>query len=149
VKLAGLGALVMPLIVLVFMAIAVSVHAGRIGPENAGPHGFTEILYALTSQGNNNGSAFGGLTGNTPFYNVIGLIDMLIGRVGIMIPALAIGGSLAAKNIVPAGLGPFRTDNTMFVGLTIGVIIIIGGLTFFPAVALGPILEQLLHGRFF
>jgi K+-transporting ATPase ATPase A chain len=149
VKLAGLGALVMPLIVLVFTAIAVSVHAGRIGPLNSGPHGFTEILYALTSQGNNNGSAFGGLTGNTPFYNVIGMIDMVLGRVGIMIPALAIGGSLAAKNIVPAGLGTFRTDNTMFVGLTIGVIVIIGGLTFFPAVALGPVLEELLHGRFF
>ena len=92
VKLAGLGALVMPLIVLVFTAIAVSIHAGRAGPENAGPHGFTEILYGLTSQGNNNGSAFGGLTGNTTFYNVIGAIDMLIGRFGIMIPALALGG---------------------------------------------------------
>jgi K+-transporting ATPase ATPase A chain len=149
IKLAGLGALVMPLIVLIFTAIAVSIHAGRIGPENLGPHGFTEILYGLTSQGNNNGSAFGGLTGNTPFYNVIGGIDMLLGRVGIMIPALAIGGSLAAKNVVPEGLGTFRTDNTMFVGLTIGVIVIIGGLTFFPAVALGPLLEQLAHGRFF
>ena len=80
VKLAGLGALVMPIIVLVFTAIAVSIHAGRAGPVNAGPHGFTEILYALTSQGNNNGSAFGGLTGNTTFYNVIGAVDMLIGR---------------------------------------------------------------------
>jgi potassium-transporting ATPase potassium-binding subunit len=149
VKLAGLGALVMPLIVLVFTAIAVSIHVGRIGPENAGPHGFTEILYGLTSQGNNNGSAFGGLTGNSPFYNVIGGFDMLLGRIGIMIPALAIGGSLASKNVVPAGLGTFRTDNTMFVGLTIGVIIIIGGLTFFPAVALGPVLEALLRGRFF
>ena len=82
--------------------IAVSLHAGRAGPLNAGPHGFTEILYALTSQGNNNGSAFGGLTGNTPFYNVVGGIDMLIGRFGIMIPALALGGVLAAKNVVPA-----------------------------------------------
>ena len=149
IKLAGLGALVMPLIVLIFTAIAVSIHAGRVGPENAGPHGFTEILYALTSQGNNNGSAFDGLTGNTTFYNVIGAIDMLIGRVGIMIPALALGGVLAAKNVVPESLGTFRTDNTMFVGLTIGVIVIIGGLTFFPAVSLGPIVEQLSHGRFF
>jgi K+-transporting ATPase ATPase A chain len=148
VKLAGLGALVMPIIVLVLTAIAVSLHAGRAGPLNAGPHGFTEILYGLTSQGNNNGSAFDGLTGNTTFYNVIGGIDMLIGRVGIMIPALALGGSLAAKNVVPAGLGTFKTDNTMFVGLTIGVIVIIGGLTFFPAVALGPIVEQLTHGFF-
>jgi K+-transporting ATPase ATPase A chain len=149
VKLAGLGALVMPLIVLIFTAIAVSIHAGRAGPLNAGPHGFSEILYGLTSQGNNNGSAFGGLTGNTTFYNVIGAVDMLLGRVGIMIPALALGGSLAAKNVVPESLGTFRTDNGMFVGLTIGVIVIIGGLTFFPAVALGPIVEQLSHGKFF
>ena len=149
VKLAGLGALVMPLIVLIFTAIAVSIHAGRAGPLNAIPHGFTEILYGLTSQGNNNGSAFGGLTGNTTFYNVIGAIDMLLGRVGIMIPALALGGVLAAKPAVAEGLGTFRTDNSMFVGLTIGVIIIIGGLTFFPALALGPIVEQLSHGQFF
>ena len=149
VKLAGLGALVMPIIVLIFTAIAVSLHAGRAGPLNAGPHGFSEILYALTSQGNNNGSAFGGLTGNTDFYNIIGGIDMLIGRFGIMIPALALGGTLAAKNVVPESLGTFRTDNGMFVGLTIGVIVIIGGLTFFPALALGPIVEQLSHGKFF
>ena len=149
VKLAGLAALVMPIIVLVLTAIAVSTHAGRAGPLNAGPHGFSEILYGLTSQGNNNGSAMAGLTGNTPFYNIIGGIDMLIGRFGIMIPALALGGSLAAKNVVPASLGTFRTDNGMFVGLTIGVIVIIGGLTFFPALALGPIVEQLSHGTFF
>jgi K+-transporting ATPase ATPase A chain len=149
VKLAGLGALVMPLIVLVFTAIAVSIHAGTVGPENAGPHGFTEILYGLTSQGNNNGSAFGGLTGNTAFYNVVGWVDMMIGRYGIMIPALALGGVLAAKNVVPVSLGTFKTDNTMFVGLTIGVIVIIGGLTFFPAVSLGPIVEELSHGKFF
>jgi K+-transporting ATPase ATPase A chain len=149
VKLAGLGALVMPLIVLIFTAIAVSIHAGRIGPENAGPHGFSEILYALTSQGNNNGSAFGGLTGNSNFYNVVGWVDLMLGRYAIMIPALALGGVLAAKNVVPESLGTFRTDNTMFVGLTIGVIVIIGGLTFFPAVSLGPIVEQLSHGKFF
>ena len=143
VKLAGLGSLVMPMIVLIFTAIAVSLVAGRAGPENAGPHGFTEILYALTSQGNNNGSAFGGLTGNTPFYNIIGGIDMLIGRFGIMIPAIALGGILAEKEVVPESLGTFRTDNGMFVGLTIGVILIIGGLTFFPAISLGPIVEQL------
>ena len=134
---------------LLFTAIAVSLAVGRAGPLNAGPHGFTEILYALTSQANNNGSAFAGLTGNTPFYNVIGGIDMLIGRFGIMIPAIALGGRLAAKNVVPESLGTFRTDNGMFVGLTIGVIIIIGGLTFFPAIALGPIVEQLSHARFF
>jgi K+-transporting ATPase ATPase A chain len=149
VKLAGLAALVMPIIVLVFTAVAVSIHAGRAGPLNSGPHGFTEILYGLTSQGNNNGSAFGGLTGNSAFYNTIGAVDMLLGRFAIMIPALALGGALAAKNIVPTSLGTFRTDNGMFVGLTIGVIVIIGGLTFFPAVALGPIVEQLSHGKFF
>ncbi len=149
VKLAGLAALVMPIIVLVLTAIAVSIHAGRAGPLNSGPHGFTEILYALTSQGNNNGSAMAGLTGNTTFYNVVGSIDMLIGRFGVMIPALALGGGLAAKGIVPTSLGTFRTDNGMFVGLVIGVILIIGGLTFFPAVSLGPIVEQLSHGKFF
>jgi len=149
VKLAGLGVLVMPIIVLVFTAIAVSVHAGRAGPLNSGPHGFTEILYALTSQANNNGSAFGGLTGNTPFYNIVGGLDMLLGRFAIMIPVLALAGGLAAKNVVPASLGTFRTDNTMFVGLVIGVILIIGGLTFFPAISLGPIAEQLAHGKFF
>ncbi len=148
-KLAGLAALVMPVVVLVLTAVAVSVAAGRAGPLNAGPHGFSEILYGLTSQGNNNGSAFGGLTGNTPFYNIVGAIDMLIGRFAIMVPVLALGGALAAKNVVPESLGTFRTDNGMFVGLTIGVILIIGGLTFFPAVSLGPIVEQLSHGRFF
>ncbi len=149
VKLAGLGALVMPVTVLVVTAIAVSTAAGRVGPLNHGPHGFSEILYALTSQGNNNGSAFGGLAGNTPFYNVIGALDMLLGRFAILIPAIALGGVLASKDVVPRSLGTFRTDNAMFVGLTTGVVVIIGGLTFFPALALGPIVEQLSHGRFF
>jgi K+-transporting ATPase ATPase A chain len=149
VKLAGLGILVMPITVLVLTAIAVSIHAGRVGPLNSGPHGFTEILYGLTSQGNNNGSAMAGLTGNSAFYNVIGAVAMMIGRFGILIPALALGGSLAAKNVVPASQGTFRTDNMMFVGLVIGVIVIVGGLTFFPAVSLGPIVEQLSHGKFF
>jgi potassium-transporting ATPase potassium-binding subunit len=149
VKLAGLGALVMPIAVLVLSALAVSLVAGRAGPLNHGPHGFTEILYALTSQGNNNGSAFGGLTGNTPFYNVVGAIAMLIGRFAIIVPVLALGGALAEKNVVPESLGTFRTDSPMFVGLVIGVILIIGGLTFFPAISLGPIVEQLSHARFF
>jgi len=148
VKLAGIGILVMPITVLVLTGIAVATTAGRAGPLNAGPHGFTEILYAMTSQGNNNGSAFGGLTGNTPFYNIVGSIAMLLGRFGVMIPAIALAGSLANKQVVPAGLGTFRTDNTMYVGLLLGVIIIVGGLTFFPALALGPIVEQLSHGRF-
>ncbi|MCU1362642.1 MAG: potassium-transporting ATPase, subunit [Acidimicrobiaceae bacterium] len=149
VKLAGLGSLVMPLIVLVITGIAVSTVEGRAGPLNRGPHGFSEILYAITSQGNNNGSAMGGLTGNTAFYNIVGAIDMLVGRFGIIIPALALGGALAQKDVVPESLGTFRTDNSMFVGLTVGVIVIIGGLTFFPAIALGPVVEQLTHLRFF
>ncbi|HXW31904.1 MAG TPA: potassium-transporting ATPase subunit KdpA [Acidimicrobiales bacterium] len=155
VKLAGLGALVMPIIVLVLTAVAVSIHAGRVGPLNVSatghptPHSFSEILYAFTSMANNNGSAMAGLSGNTAFYNVVGVVDMLIGRFGVMIPALALGGALAAKNVVPASLGTFRTDNVMFIGLTVGVILIIGGLTFFPAVSLGPIVEQLSHGKFF
>jgi K+-transporting ATPase ATPase A chain len=149
VKLAGLGALVMPIIVLIISGIAVSTTAGRAGPLNAGPHGFSEILYAFTSQSNNNGSAMAGLTGNTAFYNIWGAVAMLIGRFAIMIPALALGGALAAKQVVPANLGTFRTDNGMFIGLLIGVILIIGGLTFFPAVSLGPIVEQLSHGKFF
>ncbi len=149
VKLAGFAVLVMPITVLIITAIAVSIHAGRAGPLNSGPHGFSEILYAFTSQGNNNGSAFAGLTGNTAFYNVTGGIAMLLGRFAIIVPTLALAGALAAKNVVPAGLGTFRTDNTMFVGLLIGVIIIVGGLTFFPAVSLGPIVEQLSHGKFF
>jgi len=149
VKLAGLGALVMPIVVLVVTAVAVSLAVGRAGPLNSGPHGFTEILYGLTSQGNNNGSAFGGLTGNSPFYNVVGAIAMLLGRFAIIIPALALGGALAEKDVVPESLGTFRTDNPMFVGLTIGVILIIGGLTFFPAISLGPVVEQLSHLRFF
>ena len=149
IKLAGLGALVMPILVLVLTALAVSLAAGRAGPLNAGPHGFSEILYALTSQANNNGSAFGGLSGNTPFYNVVGALDMLVGRFAIMIPVLALGGTLAAKHVVPESLGTFRTDNAMFVALTIGVILILGGLTFFPAISLGPVVEQLSHARFF
>ena len=149
VKLAAFGVLIMPLVVLILTAIAVSIHAGRAGPGNGGPHGFSEILYAFTSQTNNNGSAFADLTGNTSFYNVTGGIAMLLGRFAIMVPVLALAGSLAAKKLVPAGLGTFKTDTPLFTGLLIGVIIIVGGLTFFPAVALGPIVEQLLHGKLF
>jgi K+-transporting ATPase ATPase A chain len=149
IKLAGLGALVMPLTVLILTAIAVSIAQGRAGPLNHGPHGFTEILYAMVSQANNNGSAFAGLNGNSQFYNIIGGVAMLVGRFFIMIPVLALAGTLAAKSAVAESLGTFRTDNAMFVGLVIGVIIIIGGLTFFPAISLGPIVEQRIHHRFF
>jgi K+-transporting ATPase ATPase A chain len=149
VKLAAFGVLVMPITVLVLAAIAVSVHAGRAGPLNAGPHGFSEILYAFTSVTNNNGSAFAGISVNTPFYNVITTFGLLLGRFAIMVPVLALAGALAAKETVPASAGTFRTDQPMFVGLLIGVVLIVGALTFFPAVSLGPIVEQLSHGGFF
>ena len=149
VKLAGLGVLVMPITVLILTAIAVSVHAGRAGPLNAGPHGFSEILYDFTSVTNNNGSAFAGISVNTAFYNVINTFGLFLGRFAIMIPVLALAGSLAAKEPVPASAGTFRTDAPMFVGLLTGVVLIVGALTFFPAVSLGPIVEQLSHGRFF
>src|ERR1700729_180695 len=149
VKLAAFGVLVMPITVLVLAAIAVSVHAGRVGPLNAGPHAFSEILYVFTSVTNNNGSAFAGITVNTPFYNVITTFGLLLGRFVIIVPVLALAGALAAKETVPASAGTFRTDQPMFVGLLIGVVLIVGALTFFPAVSLGPIVEQLSHGRFF
>ncbi len=149
VKLASLGVLVMPITVLALAGMATALPVGRAGAFNSGPHGFTEILYALTSQGNNNGSAFAGLNGNTTFYNVIGGIDMLLGRFGVMLPVLALAGALAAKQTVPVSLGTFRTDNVTFVVLLLGVILIVGGLTFFPAISLGPLVEQFTHGRFF
>jgi K+-transporting ATPase ATPase A chain len=149
VKLAAFGILVMPITVLVLTAIAVSLRAGRAGPLNAGPHGFSEILYTFTSVTNNNGSAFAGLSSNTAFYNNIEVVGLLLGRFAIMVPVLALAGTLAAKNVVPASLGTFRTDKPMFMGLLIGVILVVGALTFFPAVSLGPIVEQLAHGKFF
>lgn len=147
-KLAAFGVLVMPVTVLILSAVAMSLHAGRVAIDNQGPHGFTEILYAFTSQTNNNGSAFAGLSGNTTFYNVLGSVAMLVGRFAIIVPSLAMAGILAAKNVVPDSLGTFKTDTPLFIGLLIGVILIVGGLTFFPAVALGPIAEQLSKGLF-
>jgi potassium-transporting ATPase potassium-binding subunit len=149
VKLAALGILVMPVTVLVLTAIAVAIPAGQAGPLNAGPHGFSEILYDFTSVTNNNGSAFAGLSANTPFYNVINTVGLLLGRFAIIVPVLAMAGSLAVKRQVAASAGTFRTDAPMFMGLLIGVILIVGALTFFPAVSLGPIVEQLSQGRFF
>jgi potassium-transporting ATPase potassium-binding subunit len=149
VKLAAFGVLVMPITVLILTAVAVSVKAGRAGAFNLGPHAFSEILYAFTSVTNNNGSAFAGLSANTPFYNVGTTFGLLLGRFFIIVPVLALAGSLAAKEHVPSSAGTFRTDQPMFVGLLIGVILIVGALTFFPAVSLGPIVEQLSHGRFF
>ena len=149
VKLATFGVLVMPVTVLILTGIAVSLHAGRAGPLNSGPHGFSEILYAFTSVTNNNGSAFAGLSANTAFYNNIETIGLLLGRFAIMVPVLALAGTLAQKEVVPTSAGTFRTDKPIFIGLLIGVILIVGALTFFPAVSLGPIVEQLSHGRFF
>jgi K+-transporting ATPase ATPase A chain len=149
VKLAAFGVLVMPITVLILTGIAVSLHAGRAGPLNSGPHGFSEILYAFTSVTNNNGSAFAGLSANTAFYNNIETIGLLLGRFAIMVPVLALAGTLAQKEVVPTSAGTFRTDKPIFIGLLIGVILIVGALTFFPAVSLGPIVEQLSHGRFF
>ena len=149
VKLAAFAVLVMPITVLILTAVAVSVHAGQVAPLNAGPHGFSEILYDFTSVTNNNGSAFAGISVNTPFYNVIETIGLLLGRFAIMVPVLALAGSLAAKEPVHASAGTFRTDSPMFMGLLTGVVLIVGALTFFPAVSLGPIVEQLSHGKFF
>jgi potassium-transporting ATPase potassium-binding subunit len=149
VKLAALGVLVMPMTVLTLAAIAVSVRAGQIAPLNAGPHGFSEILYDFTSVTNNNGSAFAGISVNTPFYNIINTVGLILGRFGVIVPVLALAGALAAKKTVADSAGTVRTDNSMFVGLTTGVVLIVGALTFFPALALGPLVEQFSNGRFF
>ncbi|TGQ71092.1 MAG: potassium-transporting ATPase subunit KdpA [Mesorhizobium sp.] len=151
VKMAMLAILCLPLAMLVFTAIAVVLPSAVASIANGGPHGFSEILYAYTSAAANNGSAFGGLTGNTPWYNITIGIGMLMGRFLVIIPALAIAGSLAAKKTVPASAGTFPTDGPLFVGLLVGVIVIVGGLTFFPALAVGPIIEHLamIHGQTF
>ncbi|TIT10666.1 MAG: potassium-transporting ATPase subunit KdpA [Mesorhizobium sp.] len=151
VKMAMLAILCLPLAMLIFTAIAVVLPSAVASMANGGPHGFSEVLYAYTSSAANNGSAFGGLTGNTPWFNLTGAIGMLMGRFLVIIPALAIAGSLAAKKTVPASAGTFPTDGTLFVGLLVGVIIIVGGLTFFPSLAVGPIVEHLamIHGQTF
>ncbi|MER8748936.1 potassium-transporting ATPase subunit KdpA [Mesorhizobium sp. M1050] len=151
VKMAMLAILCLPLAMLIFTAIAVVLPTGVASMGNAGPHGFSEVLYAYTSAAANNGSAFGGLSGNTPWYNITIGIGMLMGRFLVIIPALAIAGSLVAKKTVPASAGTFPTDGPLFVGLLVGVILIVGGLTFFPALAVGPIIEHLamIHGQTF
>lgn len=151
VKMAMLAILCLPLAMLIFTAVAVVLPTGVASMGNSGPHGFSEVLYAYTSAAANNGSAFGGLTGNTPWYNITIGIGMLMGRFLVIIPALAIAGSLVAKKTVPASAGTFPTDGPLFVGLLVGVILIVGGLTFFPALAVGPIVEHLagIHGQTF
>src|SRR5579862_3713234 len=143
VKMAMLAILILPLSILGFSAIATVVPAGLAGPANSGPHGFSEILYAYMSATGNNGSAFAGISANTLFYNVTLGLAMFIGRFLMIVPMLAVAGSLAAKKIVPASAGTFPTTGPLFVGLVVGVIIIVGGLTYFPAVSLGPIAEHL------
>src|SRR5262245_33382777 len=135
--------LILPMMYRGWTALALVYPTGVASMSNPGPHGFTEVLYAYTSQTANNGSAFAGLTGNIPFYNITGAIAMLVGRFWMIIPMMAIAGALAAKKVVPPSAGTFPTTGGLFVGLTVGVIVIIRGLTFFPALALGPIVEQL------
>jgi K+-transporting ATPase ATPase A chain len=143
VKMAMLAILCLPLAMLGFTAIATVLPSAVASVANPGPHGFSEILYAYTSGAANNGSAFGGLSGNTPWYNITLGITMLMGRFLVIIPALAMAGSLVAKKIVPESTGTFPTHGPLFVGLLVGVILIVVGLTFFPALALGPIVEHL------
>jgi len=143
VKMAMLAILVLPLMYLGWTAVAVVYPPAVASMANAGPHGFTEVLYAYTSQTGNNGSAFAGLTGNTIFYNITGAVAMFVGRFFMIIPAMAIAGSLVEKKSIAASAGTFPTTGGLFVGLTVGVILVVGGLTFFPALALGPIVEHL------
>jgi len=143
VKMAMLAILILPLMMLGWTAIAVVYPPAVASMANAGPHGFSEVLYAYTSMTANNGSAFAGLTGNTLFYNLSGAVAMFIGRFWMIVPAMAIAGSLAQKKMVAASAGTFPTTGGLFVGLLVGVILIVGGLTFFPALALGPIVEHL------
>ncbi|MBN1665505.1 MAG: potassium-transporting ATPase subunit KdpA [Anaerolineales bacterium] len=143
-KMASLLILIMPLTVLGLTATAVLTQPGQAGPLNPGPHGFSEILYAFTSQGHNNGSAFAGLTGNTGFYNLTGALAMLISRFWLAIPTLALAGSLAAKKKVPTGSGTLPTTSGLFIGWLIGIVVLVGALNFLPALALGPIIEHIL-----
>jgi potassium-transporting ATPase potassium-binding subunit len=143
VKMAMLAILVLPLMYLGWTAIATVIPSAVAATNNAGPHGFSEILYLYVSSTGNNGSAFAGISANTPFYNLSGAVAMFVGRFWMIIPAMAIAGSLAAKKTVPASAGTFPTTGGLFIGLVTGVVVIVGGLTFFPALALGPIVEQL------
>jgi potassium-transporting ATPase potassium-binding subunit len=143
VKMAMLAILVLPLMYLCWTAVAVVFPPAVASMANAGPHGFTEVLYAYTSATGNNGSAFAGLSGNTFFYNLTLATAMFVGRFFMMVPAMAIAGSLAGKKSIPPSAGTLPTTGGLFVGLVVGVILIIGGLTFFPALALGPIVEHL------
>jgi K+-transporting ATPase ATPase A chain len=143
-KMASIAVLVTPATVLIMTAIAVATEAGKKGVFNPGPHGFSEVLYAFSSAANNNGSAFGGIGANTPFYNTMLGLAMFFGRFFIKIPVLALAGHLGAKKLVPTTSGTLPTHTPLFVGMLAGVVILVGALTFIPALALGPIVEQLL-----
>jgi K+-transporting ATPase ATPase A chain len=144
IKMASLAILLMPMTVLLLTALGVVTEAGRSAIFNPGPHGFSEVLYLFTSQGNNNGSAFAGINANTLFYNIWGSVAMVIGRYWLAIPSLALAGSLASKKYVPVTEGTLPTHTPLFVGWLIAVIIIVGALNFFPALALGPIVEHFM-----
>jgi K+-transporting ATPase ATPase A chain len=142
VKMTILALLCLPLSILGWTALATVVPAGLVGIANTGPHGFSEILYAYTEGTGNNGSAFAGLSANTMFYNTTIGFAMLIGRFIMVIPLLAVAGSLAQKQLLAPSAGTFPTNRPLFVGLLVGVVLIIGGLTYFPAISLGPVVEQ-------
>ena len=144
IKLSILAILILPVAILGFTAIAATLDVGKAGPLNTGPHGYAEILYAFSSAAGNNGSAFAGISANTPFYNVLLGIAMLLGRFAYIVPMMAIAGSIATKIKTPVATGTFPTDNALFVGLVCGVILIMGGLQFFPSLALGPIVEHFM-----
>ena len=141
-KLSVIAIFIPPLMILGLAAIASVLPAGLAGPLAKGPHGFSEILYAFSSAAANNGSAFGGLSGNTPFYNLLLALGMFVGRFGVILPVLGIAGGLAAKRVIPAGAGSFPTTGGLWIGLLAAVILIVGGLTFLPALVLGPIADQ-------
>lgn len=143
-KMAAILIMIMPLLVLGLTALAVVSQSGQASITNPGPHGFSQVLYAFTSQGNNNGSAFTGLNGNTPFYNLLGAFAMLIGRYWVAIPTLALAGSIAAKKKSQPGAGTLSTTSALFVTWLITIIIVIGALNFVPALALGPIIEHFI-----
>ncbi len=151
VKMAILAILFLPFSILLGTAISVVNPNGLAGLGNTGPHGFSEILYAFTEATGNNGSAFAGISANTLFYNTLLGAAMFIGRFIFVIPLLAVAGSLASKKLVAPSAGTFPTTGPLFVGLLVGVIVIVGGLTYFPAVALGPVVEQVAmnHGTLF
>jgi K+-transporting ATPase ATPase A chain len=143
-KMAALLILLMPILVLGLTALAVSLDAGKAAITNPGPHGFSQVLYAFTSQGNNNGSAFAGLLGNSPFYNYAGALAMFISRFWLILPTLALAGSLAEKKKVPTGGGTLPTASPLFIGWLIVVVVVVGALNFLPALALGPVIEHLM-----